>query len=283
MAVAWSDNCILLKCRTLSSGPCSSLCRGCGCAASCFLEYTPAVNLLRLVFSAITLSATLAWTALAVYLAKPEPEWKWTLVSKTELGACEIFTLTLKSQVWEGIPWEHDLVSFRPKDWDVKDRIYLLINGGAMKPQGLPYGVMLATAMKAPVALLMGIPNQPLFDGKRDVDHIAETFVRYRRRQWFAAHCHSESQAQSCPRLALRRTNERLARSPVGIAHGGGQCADHRISPCDGRFVVLRRLRLRNRWHPIRALHSVTHGRGEVTKPSARECAGRLLRRSRGY
>ena len=141
------------------------------------------MKLLRLIFSAITLSATLAWADLAAYLAKPEPEGKWTLVSKTELGACEIFTLTLKSQVWEGIAWEHDLVIFRPKNSDVKDKIYLLNNGGAMKPQGLPYGVMLATAMKAPVALLMGIPNQPLFDGNRKDDLIAETFVRYRRRQ----------------------------------------------------------------------------------------------------
>jgi hypothetical protein len=40
-------------------------------------------------------------------------------VEKSELGGCEIFKIKLKSQVWQGIPWEHDLVLFRPKEGDV--------------------------------------------------------------------------------------------------------------------------------------------------------------------
>ena len=137
------------------------------------------MNLQRSVFLAITCTATFARADLATYLAKPEPEGKWSVVSKTELGACEITTIKLTSQVWEGIPWEHDLVIFRPKDSDVKDKMFLMNNGGSMKPQGLPYGVMLASMMKAPVVMLMGIPNQPLFGGKKEDDLIAETFVQY--------------------------------------------------------------------------------------------------------
>jgi PhoPQ-activated pathogenicity-related protein len=113
------------------------------------------------------------------YVAKPEPKASWTLIEKSELGACDIFRLKLTSQVWQGIPWEHDLVLFRPKEGDVQDKMYLLNNGGSMKQSGLPYGVMLASMMKAPVAMLLGIPNQPLFGGKREDDLIAETFVRY--------------------------------------------------------------------------------------------------------
>lgn len=66
------------------------------------------MKILRLVFSAVLLTAAFARADLATFLAKPEPEGKWTLVSKSELGACEIITLKLKSQVWEGIAWEHD-------------------------------------------------------------------------------------------------------------------------------------------------------------------------------
>src|SRR5687767_6901136 len=113
------------------------------------------------------------------YIARPEPKSTWSLHEKSELGACEIFHLKLTSQVWQGITWEHDLVLFRPKEGGVEDKMYLLNNGGKMKANGLPYGVMLANMMKAPVAILMGIPNQPLFDGKREDDLIAETFVRY--------------------------------------------------------------------------------------------------------
>ncbi len=137
------------------------------------------MKFLRRLLFAVLFSTTCVRADLAAYIAKPEPEGKWTLVSKSELGACEIIALKLRSQVWEGIAWEHDLVIFRPKECDIQDKMYLLNNGGTMKPQGLPYGVMLATMMKAPVALLMGIPNQPLFDGKKEDDLIAETFVRY--------------------------------------------------------------------------------------------------------
>jgi hypothetical protein len=31
----------------------------------------------------------------------------------TEFGGCEVVQLDLTSQVWEGIPWQHDLVIFR--------------------------------------------------------------------------------------------------------------------------------------------------------------------------
>ena len=37
----------------------------------------------------------------------------------------------------------------------------------------------LAKKMKAPVCFLFGIPNQPLFGGKKEDALIAETFVRY--------------------------------------------------------------------------------------------------------
>ena len=132
-----------------------------------------------LAFSTLALAAVTARADLYSYVARPEPEAGWSVASKTDSGACEVVFIKLKSQVWEGIPWEHDLVLFRPKDTDVQDKMFLLNSGGKMKPDGLSYGVMLATMMKAPVAILLGIPNQPLFDGKAEDDLIAETFVRY--------------------------------------------------------------------------------------------------------
>lgn len=134
---------------------------------------------MRLAFFFVLLVLHTAHADLFEYIAKPEPQAAWVLQEKSELGGCDIYRIKLTSQVWHGIPWEHDLVLFRPKDADVQDKMYLLNMGGSIKPQGLPYGVMLAGMMKAPVAILLGIPNQPLFDGKREDDLIAETFVRY--------------------------------------------------------------------------------------------------------
>ena len=132
-----------------------------------------------LAFTSLALAAATARADLFSYVARPEPESAWSVAAKSEVGTCEVISIKLKSQVWEGIAWEHDLVIFRPKDSDVRDKMFLLNSGGKMKADGLPYGVMLATMMKAPVAILLGIPNQPLFDGKKEDDLIAETFVRY--------------------------------------------------------------------------------------------------------
>jgi PhoPQ-activated pathogenicity-related protein len=131
---------------------------------------------------ALLLCLTLLSTAqadLASYVARAETEAKWTVKAKMDFGNCEVTQLELTSQVWEGIPWTHDLVLFRPKDIPAGDTVFLLNSGGKAKAEGLPYGTMLAAKMKAPVAILLGIPNQPLFDGKREDDLIAETFVRY--------------------------------------------------------------------------------------------------------
>ncbi len=132
-----------------------------------------------LAFSSFAFAVISARADLFSYIAQPEPQATWSVAAKTEVGTCEVVSIKLKSQVWEGIAWEHDLVLFRPKDSDVRDKMFLLNSGGKMKPDGLPYGVMLATMMKAPVAILLGIPNQPLFDGKSEDNLIAETFVRY--------------------------------------------------------------------------------------------------------
>jgi len=135
--------------------------------------------------SASLYTALLAFGAIAAhadlfsYVAAPDPEASWSVVSKSEQNRCEVTVLKFKSQVWQGIPWEHDLVLFRPKNADVNDKMYLLNNGGSLKGDSLQQGVSFALMTKAPVAALLGIPKQPLFDGKKEDDLIAETFVRF--------------------------------------------------------------------------------------------------------
>jgi len=116
---------------------------------------------------------------LSTYVAKAEPDSGWTLVTKSEFGECEYWHLNLKSQVWQDIPWEHDLVIFKPKNVTPDGKMVLLNEGGSFKPDKAMYGAFLANKMKAPVAIVLGVPKQPLYDGKREDDLIAETFIRY--------------------------------------------------------------------------------------------------------
>ena len=116
---------------------------------------------------------------LAAYLAKAEPDNGWKLHAKSQFGECDYWHIKLKSQVWQNIPWEHDLIIFKPKNITSEGKMVMLNEGGSFRPDKAMYGAYLANKMKAPVAIVLGVPNQPLFDGKREDDLIAETFIRY--------------------------------------------------------------------------------------------------------
>ena len=124
-------------------------------------------------------SASASKADLFEYVKRAEPEFGWTLGSKSEVGGCDVWQLKLVSQVWQEIKWEHDLVIFRPKNAPATGTVYVLNSGGKANPRDAIHGAMIATRIKAPVAFLLGVPNQPLFDGKKEDVLIAETFCRY--------------------------------------------------------------------------------------------------------
>jgi PhoPQ-activated pathogenicity-related protein len=90
-----------------------------------------------------------------------------------------VYDLHLVSQVWQGITWEHQLQVYVPKDVKPTATMFLWNQGGKASPASTLFGMDLAKKMKAPVAILFGIPNQPLLDGRKEDALIAETFVRY--------------------------------------------------------------------------------------------------------
>jgi PhoPQ-activated pathogenicity-related protein len=116
---------------------------------------------------------------LAEYLKRPEPKFAWALRTKTETPLGTMYELHLVSQVWQDIPWEHELVVYQPKGVAPAATMLLWNTGGKPGAAGHGLALELATRVKAPVAFLYGIPNQPLFNGKKEDALIAETFVRY--------------------------------------------------------------------------------------------------------
>src|SRR5437762_3390125 len=58
--------------------------------------------------------------------------------------------------------------------------LFAWVTGGSARPDYVWLGMELARKIRAPVAFLYHIPNQPLLDSNlREDDLIAETFVRY--------------------------------------------------------------------------------------------------------
>ena len=142
----------------------------------------PAMKKLRALalFAASFLGLTHPASAdLQQWLDKPEPDFHWEVAETTPMTGFEIIRLSLISQKWQDIKWTHDLVIFVPKDAPPSDMILLMNEGGKFKPTSYPYGMMLAGRIKIPCAFLLGIPNQPLFEGKKEDALIAETFVKF--------------------------------------------------------------------------------------------------------
>ena len=115
---------------------------------------------------------------LAQYIAKAEPDFTWKVEDTKEFGITKIWHLKLTSQMWQGIPWTHDLLVVKPVGVPT-GKMLLLNDGGSASQERAMYAALLAGKIKAPVAMLLGVPNQPLFDGKKEDHLIAETFVRY--------------------------------------------------------------------------------------------------------
>lgn len=116
---------------------------------------------------------------LTEYVKTPDAAFAWKLKDKKEVPGGTVYDLHLVSQVWQGITWEHQLQVYLPKDVKPTATMFLYNQGGKAGAASVVFGMDLAKKMKAPVAFLFGIPNQPLLGGKKEDALIAETFVRY--------------------------------------------------------------------------------------------------------
>lgn len=139
----------------------------------------PALVGLLLTLPAFAQQAPTAPDELAKYVAKPEPAYAWKLKDKAESDAGKLYLLSMTSQTWQGIVWEHELQVFAPKGVDAPTGFLLINTGGKPNAPMVLVGTELARKMQLPVAVLYGVPKQPLFGGKREDALIAETFVQY--------------------------------------------------------------------------------------------------------
>lgn len=115
------------------------------------------------------------------YVKRAEPDYAWKLVDKSEADGNTVYLYHLTSQKWHDEVWDHDLQVFVPKEVTNKSGMVLLNTGGKANKESATaiIGLELSRRVKAPVAILWGIPKQPLYDGKKEDALIAETFVRY--------------------------------------------------------------------------------------------------------
>jgi PhoPQ-activated pathogenicity-related protein len=124
-------------------------------------------------------SACTARADLFEYVKRPDDSFKWAIKDKVAAASGTVYTIELTSQTWQGIAWEHQLVVYVPDGVKPNDSLFLWNDGGRPDPVKRLLAFELSKRGKIPVAFLYGIPNQPLFNGKKEDALIAETFVRF--------------------------------------------------------------------------------------------------------
>jgi PhoPQ-activated pathogenicity-related protein len=137
----------------------------------------PALRRAALAVALLALAAP-ARAGLLDYVKKPEAKFAWTLKGNSTVPQGTVYTLELTSQEWHKILWKHQLQVYQPTDVKPNATMLLYNTGGQANRGTIAFGFELATKIKAPVAILYDIPNQPIFDKEEDA-LIAETFVRY--------------------------------------------------------------------------------------------------------
>jgi len=134
---------------------------------------------------------------LTQYVAQQDDSYRWVKRREGELAGGQFVELTLTSQTWKKIPWKHQLFVFKPKDLANGNRALLMIAGGRWKEElaqpiantsdNLPReAVLLAAAaaqMKSPIAVLMHVPQQPIFGEMVEDEAISYTFEQFLRTQ----------------------------------------------------------------------------------------------------
>ncbi|HVK10017.1 MAG TPA: PhoPQ-activated protein PqaA family protein [Gemmataceae bacterium] len=128
---------------------------------------------------ALLVAALPARAGLLEYVRKPDDAFKWAVKQKTVSASGTTYTLELTSQTWQGIKWDHLMLLYVPDGVKLGETVFLFNDGGRPDPIKSLLAFELSKRGKIPVAFLYGIPNQPLFGGKKEDALIAETFVRF--------------------------------------------------------------------------------------------------------
>ena len=92
-------------------------------------------RLVALVIASTFLVVAFCWTPsvtadLNEYVKKPEPAFAWKLKEKKADPRGTIYDLHLVSQVWEEIPWEHQLQIYQPPGAEPAETMLLFNTGG---------------------------------------------------------------------------------------------------------------------------------------------------------
>jgi PhoPQ-activated pathogenicity-related protein len=120
--------------------------------------------------------------ALETYVRKLDASCAWKRTEQKKIRDATVTHLNFFSQTWRGHLWSHDLLILRPITVRRADTAMLFITGDSYNaPDELETDRFHEVAQRAGavVAILNKVPNQPLYDGRKEDALIALTFDQY--------------------------------------------------------------------------------------------------------
>ena len=132
-------------------------------------------------------TAVRAADALGDYVAKPDAAFAWKVAEQRETNNCSVARLELTSQTWRGQAWQHQMLVVRPAQVRNPDIAFLFITGDGDVSKLFNLLKTLAERAGAVAAAVNKVPNQPLYDGRKEDALIAYTFDQFLKtgdREW---------------------------------------------------------------------------------------------------
>lgn len=139
-----------------------------------------------------TLAGVAKADPLGEYVARADPATTWAERRRGSYRGAEFRELILTSQAWRGSVWRHQLFVLHPPNAEPGRPALLYVAGGTWRdafleppddPSGVPAGAAawaaLAETLRAPVAVLMQVPFQPMFGQLKEDDLLAFTLDQY--------------------------------------------------------------------------------------------------------
>ena len=117
--------------------------------------------------------------ALAEYVHSPDTSFTWNEVERREVEGVTAIHIDCVSQTWRSNVWHHQILVVRPPKIAHPDIALLLITGDGKVDREFELLKMLALRAGAVTACLNRVPNQPLYDGRKEDALIAYTFEQY--------------------------------------------------------------------------------------------------------
>jgi PhoPQ-activated pathogenicity-related protein len=128
-------------------------------------------------------------SALARYVASPDPGYQWNIEQQFEHRGTEFIGIRLRSQSWRDNIWTHQLYLIKPRHVDEHGQAVLVVAGGRWRdaydeqwPESLPEEVeifsRIAERLRSIVVVVAQVPFQPLF-GITEDHLIAYTFDQF--------------------------------------------------------------------------------------------------------